>query len=500
MAIIKRLSQEIIFDSSQLSKDLAGKSVRSGMATMSSQAVSFILQIVSTVILARLLSPADFGLIGMVSVVVNFAAMFKDAGLSMATVQKDNINHGQISTLFWINVTISLFLGLSIFVCSPLVAWFYGKLELTAVAAVLSFSFVLSGLGLQHTALLRRHMYFGSLAIVQITTQVISLAVTILLAIYGYRYWALVGGSITTAFFNTILSFYFCPWIPGRIRKRAGVRDMLQFGGHLTGFDLINYFTRNADNILIGKFIGVDALGLYAKAYQIIYMPLTKIRNPINSVAIPVLSSLKDDPECLRRYYGKIVFVLALFSMPLMAFCAMFSKEVILLIFGKQWLGMTQVFRLLAIAGFIQPVTGTRGALLIAYGQSKVYLTLGIITAVVSVVGFCVGIFWGITGMAASFVVVVYAIQFPMFSIAFKYTPCSFRELFGNCWHIALFSCFSVFFAKGLMQFLPEQEFIPILWGSVIMLFSLSALIFVTPVTRGLMQEGISILRKGLSS
>ena len=238
---MKILSSSILFDSTNLSSDLAGKSVRGGMATMGSQGVCFVLQMASTMVLARLLTPADFGLIAMVTVVVNFATMFKDAGLSMATVQKDKISHEQISTLFWINVLISVVLGLCVLAGSPLVAKFYGKPELTAVTAILSLSFILSGLSIQHATLLRRHMRFGNLAIVQIVSQVITLAVTILLALNGWRYWALVGGSLATALSTVVLTFIFCPWIPGRMQKGTGVRNMLKFGGHLTGFNFINY-------------------------------------------------------------------------------------------------------------------------------------------------------------------------------------------------------------------------------------------------------------------
>jgi len=479
---------------------LAEKSVRGGMATMGSQVIRFVLQMASTMVLARLLTPADYGLIGMVTVVVNFAQMFKDAGLSMATVQKDKISHEQISTLFWINVLISVVLGVCVLVGSPLVAAFYGKPELTAVTAVLSISFIISGLSIQHAALLRRHMRFGNLAIIHIAAQVITLVVTILLALYGWRYWALIGGSLTSAFAVVTLTFYFCPWLPGRMRKGTGVRDMLKFGGHLTGFNFINYFSRNADNILIGRFIGVDALGLYAKAYQIVYMPLANIRNPVNRVTIPVLSSLKGDPERFRRYYGKIVFILAFFSMPLMAFCVMFPKELILLIFGAQWLSMTDIFRVLAIAGFIQPVTGTRGALLIACGESRMYLLLGAITAVISVTGFCIGVIWGAIGVAVSVTVVIYVQQYPMFSVAFRYVPVSFRELLGNCWHVALLSWFSAICAKGMVIFTPGLENLSLLWGSLAMAVIFFGMFMGVPFTRKNLQENIQILKRNFSS
>ena len=491
---MKRLTSDIIFESTQLSDGLAEKSVRGGMATMGSQGIRFVFQVASTMVLARLLTPADYGLIGMVTVVVNFATMFKDAGLSMATVQKDNISHEQISTLFWINVLISVVLGVCVLIGSPLVAAFYCKPELNAITAVLSISFIFSGLSIQHAALLRRHMCFGNLAIVQIATQVITLTVTIFLALYGWRYWALVGGSLTTALFTVILTFFFCPWMPGRMQKGTGVRDMLKFGGHLTGFEFINYFSRNADNILIGRFLGPNALGLYAKAYQIVYMPLANIRNPINAVAFPVLSKLQSDPERFRRYYRKIVFTIAFCSMPPMVLCIIFPEELIRLIFGEQWIEMKVVFRLLAIAGYTQTVTGTRGMLLLACGHSGLYFKLGAVGAFLAVTGFGIGIFWGITGVAASFVVVSYVPQYLMFSVTFRVTPCTFRDLLENCVWVAVFSWLSVLSAWVLTLWLPLSGHLMLLVAALIMTVVYIGLFMVVPASRRQLMGFLSLI------
>ena len=294
---MKRLTRDVLFNSEYLSQDLAQKSVRGGMATMTAQVIRFVLGTASTVVLARLLTPEDFGLIAMVTVVVGFAQMFKDAGLSMATVQKDRISHEQISTLFWINIIISAFLGVCVLVASPLVAKFYGRPELAAVTAVLSVSFIMSGLTIQHQALLRRHMRFGSLAIIQIVSQIITLVVTIVLALLGWRYWALVGGTITTALTGMILTLFFCPWVPGRMRKGTGIRDMLKFGMNLTSSSFLNYASRNVDKILIGATWGAGSLGLYNKAYSLLLLPIGEINAPMSSVAIPALSRLQNDPE-----------------------------------------------------------------------------------------------------------------------------------------------------------------------------------------------------------
>lgn len=420
---MKRLDPKTLFECGHLSQDLARKSVRGGMTTMTAQGIRFVLQITGTAVLARLLTPADYGLIGMVTVVVNFAQMFKDAGLSMATVQKDRISHEQISTLFWLNVAISAFLGLCVLVCSPLVAWFYGKPELTAVTATLSFSFIISGLTIQHQALQRRHMQFGTLATVQILSQIATLVVTIVLACLGWRYWALVGGTLAHALAGTLLTFYFCPWIPGRMQRGTGVRSMLAFGGHLTGFNSVNYFSRNADHILIGRFISADALGLYTRAYQLFMMPISQIRGPMSQVAMPVLSSLHNQPDRYAKYYQRLLDIMASLTMPLTMYCAIEAEFLIRVLLGPQWLGAVSVFRILAIAGLIQVIAGTRGLVLVSCGFSRRYFYWGLFNAVVCMASFVIGLPFGIEGVAGAYTIANYSILLPSLFFCFPQTP-----------------------------------------------------------------------------
>lgn len=417
------MSPKDLFVSGTLSKNLAQKSVRGGITTLTSQGVQFVLRIASTAILARLLTPADYGLVGMVTVVVNFAAMFKDAGLSMATVQQERISHEQISTLFWINVLISAGLGLCVLAGAPLVAWFYGKPELTAVTAALSVSFILSGLTIQHQALQRRHMRFGTLAAIQIASQVVTLVVTIILALLGWRYWALVGGTLANALVGSLLTFALCPWIPGWMQRGTGVREMLKFGGHLTGFNLINYFSRNADNILIGRFIGADALGLYARAYQIFMMPISQIRGPMNQVAMPMLSSLRSEPKRYRKYYQRLLDIMSSLTMPLTIYCAIEADFVISILLGPQWLGAVPVFRILAIAGLVQVIAGTRGLVLMSSGFSKRYFHLGLFYAIFCVTSFVAGIPFGILGVATAYTIFNYLALIPSLYYCFYQTP-----------------------------------------------------------------------------
>jgi O-antigen/teichoic acid export membrane protein len=418
-----RLNRDTIFNSCDLSLNLAQKSVRGGMTTMSAQIIQFVLRALGVVVLARLLTPDDYGLIGMVTVVVGFAELFKDCGLSMATIQKDRISHEQISTLFWINILISVFLGICILTISPLIAAFYRRPELKAVTAALSLSFIISGLMIQHQALLRRHMQFGSLAIIQIISQIITIAVTILLAFLGWRYWALVGGTLAASLSGTLMTLFFCPWIPGRMQKGTGVREMLKFGSHLTGFNFVNYFARNADNVLIGRYIGADALGFYSKAYQLFMMPITQVRWPIVNVVMPVFSSLKGQPERYAKYYQRLVDIMVSVTVPLTIYCVIEADFVILSLLGKQWQAAVPVFRILAIAGLLQSISGTAGMVQVSLGFSERYFKWGVISAILFVSSFIIGIPFGIEGVATAYVIANGVNFFPTLFYCFRKSP-----------------------------------------------------------------------------
>lgn len=423
-----RLFPDNIFESDNLRNNLARQSVKGGVTTVTAQGIMFAIIIARTAILARLLTPEDFGLIGMVSIVIGFAAMFKDAGLSMATVQKENIDQAQISTLFWINAMISCLLCLAVLALSPLVTLFYHRPELTAVTAVLSVSLIIEGLTIQHAALLRRHMKFIALTVTQISAAIIGLAVAIGLALHEWRYWALVGGTIASSCITLLLTFFFCPWVPGGMKKATGVRDMLAFGGHITGFNFFNYFSRNADNILIGKFIGADALGLYAKAYGLVQLPITNLRNPITQVAVPACSRIHKETERVRAYARKYTFMLAFFAMPLMVICFVLSEELVLVILGEQWLPMVPLFKTFALVGFIQTPANVKGMMLLSCGKAKEYMYQGIAVSIVFIFAFIVGLNWGVIGVASAYAIAVYLIQPATFWYTCKHTPLTAKD------------------------------------------------------------------------
>ncbi|MBE9213111.1 lipopolysaccharide biosynthesis protein [Plectonema cf. radiosum LEGE 06105] len=401
--VSSKVNNEQYFSTDHLKADLKGRSVRGGAVTMAAQITKFVLQMGSTVVLARLLVPEDYGLIGMVTVVIGFAELFKDLGLSTATIQKAEINHKQVSTLFWINFAISCVTGLVVAGLAPVIAWFYKEPRLTWITLALASSFILGGLTVQHQALLKRQMSFTSLAKIEITSMLAGVVTAMISAWYGLGYWALVFMQIATAIANAIGVWVACSWRPGVPLRRSGIRSMLAFGGNMTGFNIVNYFSRNLDNILIGQYWGPQQLGLYAQAYKLLLLPINQINAPISTVALPALSSLQSEPEKYRRYYYKAILLITTIGMPIVAFMFASADKVILLTLGKQWLEAVPIFRSLMPAAFIGTFNVADGWVYQSLGRTDRQFLWGIVSSIINVIVFIISIRWGAIGVARGY-------------------------------------------------------------------------------------------------
>jgi len=426
---------------------------------MTAQGASFFLHMGSTVVLARLLTPQDFGLIAMVTAVTGFVMMFKDLGLSTATVQKAEINHAQISTLFWINVGLSLCVMLVTAALAPAIAWFYGEPRLTWITLALASAFIFGGLTVQHQALLRRNMRFGTLALTHIVSMLVGILVAIIAAWYGVGYWALVIMRLAEAIAGAIAVWVACGWRPGLPVRRSGVRSMLAFGGNLTGFSIVNYFARNFDNILLGRFWGAGVLGLYNRAYRLMMLPISQVREPLHAVAIPALSHIQNDPIRYKKYYIKLITLVSFITMPLMVFLFFCADQVIHILLGSKWLGAVDIFKILCVVAFIQPVGTTWGIVLVSLGQSRRYLTWGILNSVIIVVSFILGLPWGAIGVAAAYTIASYVLLAPTLWYCFRRTPISIADFFSAISRPVIASIimgFAIFLSRPYLSSLPH--------------------------------------------
>jgi len=402
------------FNTERLKSELAMRSARGGAVTFTSQGFKFLATLGTTTVLGRLLTPADYGLIGMVVVVTGFVSMFKDMGLSAATMQREKITSEQVSTLFWVNVALSIGVALVTVALAPAVAWFYNQPKLSTITMVYAAGFVFGGLTVQHEALLYRQMRFAAQAACEIVALVFTISVSITLAWRGAGYWALVAGHLTTSFVYMVAIWTLCRWRPGRPVRAAGVRPLLRFGGNLTGFGVVNFFARNLDNMLIGRVWGSQQLGFYGKAYQLLTLPIDQINAPITTVAVPALSRLNDSPERYRLAYLRIIEKIAVVTMPGIALLIATSDWVIQLVLGPQWTQAGRIFAALGVAALIQPITNTTGWLFISQGRTNDMFRYGLVASTIIVAAIIAGLPWGALGVAGVYAFIWVAVVTPL--------------------------------------------------------------------------------------
>lgn len=437
------------------SQDLKRKAVKGGALTISSKLITIVIQILSLVILSRLLLPSDFGLIAMVMAITAFMGIFRDMGLSAAVIQKKDLNYDQINMLFWLNTIIGLILTILTILLAPLIAEFYEREELKPVIMLLATTFFIASVGAQHSALLQRDLNLKPKVIADIAGALFTLIISIVLAIFGYGFWSLAWGTVVGAIVTTLLYFKGSVFRPSRPRVAQGVSQIIHFGANVTLFEMLNYFHRNLDSVLIGKFWGAIAVGLYSRAYQMMMLPIASLRQPINAIAFPVLSRLQDNPIEFRFYYFKIAKLLAFLSMPLMAFLVVNAHEVVEVALGKGWEGVVPIFILLGITGFIQPVASLRGLVLLSLGHSKRYVLWGAFNAICVSLGFILGVQWGAEGIATVYAIVNYAILYPSLWYFFKGTPLKPMDFFSSIYVpmiASLISAVSLFFVNSYLS------------------------------------------------
>jgi O-antigen/teichoic acid export membrane protein len=456
-------------DVQDLRNDLAGRSIRGGSSLVVSEIGCNIFRLLGTVILARLLTPEHFGLIGMVTALTAFAEMFKDLGLGTATIQQKEITHEQISTLFWVNAGVGVAIMLILAGAAPLISWFYGDTRLFWVAIAISSTFLFGGLTVQHQALLRRQMQFPLLAFIQVLSTALSTIIGILLAWQGFEYWALVWKEVSRAVIQASATWLLSHWLPGLPMRGTGVRTMFQIGSHVTGFNILTFASGGLDQVLLGKFWGAGPLGLYRQASLLLMLPVSLFSYPITYVMTPALSALQSDPERYRSYYRRVVSFLAFGYMPLIAYIAVYSDNLIALVLGDKWMASSPVLQILALGAIVSPIAGTCGIVMVTNGRTKEYLHVGVAQAIFLSLAVCIGINWGLIGVAIA------CAAYTLFSLpllvwfSFKETPISQRLFYEALWFPALTSGIMGLFLITLRHLLEvPNAFLEIVYSALL--------------------------------
>lgn len=481
------------FEVEHLKGDLKGRAVRGGIATIFSRSTDFAIQTIGTFILARILVPEDFGLVAMVSALTGFFSLFTDLGLTDATVQSEKLNHEQVSTLFWVNVTFSFSIFLLISSLSPAVAWFYKEPRLTAITIVSSLSFILAGISTQHIALIRRNMRFVQVAVLEISGATVSIVTAIILAKSGWGYWALIVRPLILSIVISTGAWIVCQWRPGLPVKGSGVRPMIGFGANTMGFYIVNYFARNMDKMLIGWRSGATMLGFYSRAYYLFIAPISQFCIPLQNVAVSTLTKLRNEPVKYCRYYLNALSILALVSFPVSIFMAAEGKDLILILLGPQWGPAANIFSVLGLGAGTQILYATQGWIYVSLGRADRWLKWGVFGSFIMVLSFVAGLPFGVIGVATGYTISLYLLVGPALWFAGKPIGLTLKVIFGEIYRyylaalIAGVGCWSL--SRLLVDFHLLSRFI-ICFGAFTAAYLLLIIVFyrsIDPIKRAVL-------------
>ncbi|WP_082500626.1 lipopolysaccharide biosynthesis protein [Agreia sp. Leaf244] len=378
---------------------LASSAARGSAVTIASQGIKLVLMLASTIVLARLLSPSDYGIIAMVVAIVGVGEIFRDFGLSMSALRAKELSQQQQSNLLWINVGVGAILTILFFFLAVPISLFYGRPELVGIVHVLSMTFVVNGISTQFRVRINRELRFVALAVADIVPYALAFAAALGLALYQGTYWALVAQQLVVSVAGLALAVIFARWMPG-LPGRAEMGGLIKFGMSFAATQLVSYATRNVDSIAIGRVWGAASLGMYDRAYQLLVMPLTQINTPLSRVAIPVLSRISDEQEKFVRYLRQAQLIALYVTASLFTVVAAIGEQIVVWVLGAQWQEAGQILQVLAIGGIFRAVVQISYWIYMAKGMAKQQFWFYLVAQPAVVVVMLAGLPWGAMGVA----------------------------------------------------------------------------------------------------
>jgi len=395
-----------------------------------------LIQLGVTVVLARLVLPRDYGLIAMVTIFIGFAMQFVDSGLSAAIVQRKTITPAHLSAAFWFNVGLGVLIAGIAAAVAPLIALFYDQPRLVVIMPVLGFGFLLLSPALVQLALFQRAMAYRRVAFTELTSLAVAGTLAIVCAYAGLGVWSLVVFSLTNYAVQTCLLWALSDWRPTLSFDRRAFSDLWSFGSHLLGSTVLGYWNRNADNLLIGRFVGPAALGLYTRAYTFVPQQLLLLAVLLERPVFPALSRIQDDKERVRRAYLRTVAVIGLVTFPLALGLCVMARPFVLTALGSRWSGAIPLVRILSIAGLTDAIGITIGLVFLSQGRSDRYLRWQFVTGFVILSSFAIGIHWGAMGVATAYTIASVSLCGPGFMVAGRLIDMSLADVVRATWRV----------------------------------------------------------------
>lgn len=452
--------------------NLGEKVLRGGVARVCAQSANMALRIASLALLARLLDPKDFGLVGMVVAFTGILSLFRDFGLSAASVQHAHVTEVQSSNLFWINVAFGASLSLVTAVSAPLLASFYREPRLAAITIAMAGTFLLNSVGIQHSARLQREMRFTTLSIIDTGSWVVSAGIAVVGAKAGWGYWSLVAMAVAGPLVSTIAFWAVTGWVPGLPKRNSGIGSMLRFGGTLTLNGVVVYIASNFEKVLLGRYWGADVIGIYGRAYQLIRIPTDTLTGAIGEVAFSALSRVQDDAARLRNYFLRGYSLVLALTLPATIACAVFATDLISFILGPKWGEAAPIFRLLTPTILVFAMANPLAWLVSALGMVMRGLKISLVIAPILLVGYFISLPYGPKGVAIAYSGIMILWLAPVIAWSVRGTAVSFGDVVSTASRPLIASAVSGIAALGFLHLFQhgDKHLIRLVLGNAVLI------------------------------
>lgn len=381
------------------------------------------------VVLSRMLSPRDFGLLAMVGIFTGFAQVLCGFGMGEALVQRQELGAKHLSVTFWANLSAGVFLAVFFSACSCLIAKFFNNPALTPLTCVLAIDFVIRPLSVVHLALLQKRLDFKALSAARVLGIVVSGLLAIALAQRGCGVWSLAAKTLSASALSTLLLWRSAAWRPSLSIEWSAINDLRRFGASVLGTQALDYWATRIDDLLIGKVLGSNALGIYARCYTFLCFPLRNVSGVFARVMFPSLSAIQSQKARVKRLYLRTAGGISLITFPLMIGLGVTADHFVMTLLGIKWAGMIPLLRIFCLTGLVNSINTLNGNLYLSQGRSDLQLRVSLLTKPVLIAGIIVGLHWGLQGVAVGFSVAVLVVTYPQIFFAGRLVGLSVLEL-----------------------------------------------------------------------
>jgi O-antigen/teichoic acid export membrane protein len=386
------------------------------------------------------LTPEDYGLVGMARLAIGLIAIFREMGTNAAIIQRKQLSPEFLSSIFWANLALAVVTSGLAIATSPLVALFFHQPMIAPIIRLLAAGFVVSALSSVPSALLTREMAFRKLMMIEIGAAGFTTCLAVGLALRGAGAWSLVISSLAGTCVTTVLIWLSSPWRPRWLLSWKELRSIASYSLNLSGFNLVNYFSRNADNTIVGRYLGAYQLGFYQLAYNVMLYGVQNISQVMGRVLFPVFAKVQDDNPRFRQAYIKAVSTIAVITFPMMAGVMAVAEPFVRAVLGEKWHPVASLLIILAPVGLMQSVVTTVGNIYYAKGRADWLFRWGLFGTVVSVSSFFAGLPWGIRGVAVGYLIANLLMIYPVFAIPFRLIDLKMNDFLRPIWPILGFS------------------------------------------------------------